>query len=63
MSVLGRTSALVAELEVEHTGRDILLVAHGDPLQILQTGFLKVNPAEHRGLAPLGTAELRELRL
>ena len=62
MSVLGRTSSLVAELELEHVGKTIVFVAHGDPLQIMQTGFLSVNPAEHRGLPPLTTAELRELR-
>jgi len=62
-AVLDRTTALVADLERRYAGRDILLVSHGDPLQILQTGFLRMDPAAHRRLPPLGTAEIRALRL
>jgi probable phosphoglycerate mutase len=62
MSVLGRTSALVAELEQEHQGETIVLVSHGDALQIMETGFKTLNPAAHRSLPHLSPAELRELK-
>ncbi len=62
-AVLDRATALVAELERRYTGRDILLVSHGDTLQILQAGFLRMDAAQHRRLPPLRTAEIRALRL
>ena len=62
-AVLDRTTELIAELERRHSDRDILLVSHGDTLQILQAGFLHVNPSSHRSLPPLATAEIRRLRL
>jgi glucosyl-3-phosphoglycerate phosphatase len=62
-AVLDRVTALIAELERRHFGRDILLVSHGDPLQILQAGFWGVDPARHRALPYLGTAEIRQLCL
>ena len=41
-----------------------ILVAHGDVLQILQTGFLKHEDAKrHRSLEHLETATIRELIL
>ena len=62
-AVLDRVTALVADLERRYAGRDILLVSHGDTLQILEAGFLRLDPSRHRRLAPLSTAEIRELRL
>jgi probable phosphoglycerate mutase len=62
-AVLDRATALVAELERRYGGRDILLVSHGDTLQILQAGFLRMDPAAHRRLPPLAVAEIRALRL
>jgi broad specificity phosphatase PhoE len=62
-AVLGRTTALVADLERRYRGRHILLVSHGDSLQILQTGFLRMSPAAHRSLPGLQTAEIRRLHL
>lgn len=62
-AVLDRVTAFVAELERQHHGRDILLVSHGDTLQILQAGFAGVDPSRHRTLPHLGTAEIRPLRL
>ena len=41
----------------------VVLVAHGDVLQILQTGFAGVDPREHRSLPHLETATLRALRV
>ena len=62
-AVLDRTTAFVAKLELEHRENDILLVSHGDALQILQTGFRKLDPAAHRSLPHLETAEIRQLYL
>lgn len=62
-AVLDRTTAFIVDLERRYSGRDILLVAHGDTLQILQAGFLGMSPAEHRSVPGLQTAEIRQLRL
>lgn len=59
--VLERTTRLVKRLESLHQDRVILLVSHGDPLQILECGFRGLCPSRHRELPSLGTAELREL--
>ena len=62
-AVLDRATAFIAQLERRHRGRDILLVSHGDTLQILQAGFSGVDPSRHRSLPHLATAEIRQLRL
>jgi probable phosphoglycerate mutase len=62
-AVLDRTTALIVDLERRYSGRDILLVSHGDPLQILQAGFLRIDPSRHRNLPSIQTAEIRRLRL
>ena len=62
-AVLDRTTALIVQLERRHCGRDILLISHGDTLQILQAGFLGVDPSRHRTLPHLATAEIRQLHL
>jgi broad specificity phosphatase PhoE len=62
-AVLDRTTALVADLERRYRGRHVLLVSHGDSLQILQAGFLRMDPAAHRRLPGLQTAEIRRLHL
>lgn len=59
--VQDRVTALVADLEAAHEGRSILLVSHGDALQILLTGFLGLDPSLHRSGPPLATAEIREI--
>ena len=61
--VLARTTSLVLDLEAGYTGRNVLLVSHGDTLQILQTAFERVPPANHRLLPPLRTGEIRRLQL
>jgi probable phosphoglycerate mutase len=61
--VLDRATALIADLERRYSGRDILLVSHGDTLQILQAGFLRMDPARHRQVPHLETAEIRQLDL
>jgi probable phosphoglycerate mutase len=62
-AVLDRATALVADLERQYRGRDILLLSHGDTLQILEAGFLRMDPSAHRQLPHLETAQIRELRL
>lgn len=72
-SVMGRTTKLIDELdfilcqslsESEPRMWKCILVAHGDVLQILQTGFLKHEDASrHRSLQHLETATIRELIL
>ena len=62
-AVLDRVTAIIVDLEREHAGRDILLVSHGDTLQILQAGFARMDPARHRRLPHLETAEIRRLHL
>jgi broad specificity phosphatase PhoE len=61
----GTTSIATATTKKEEGGRWIcILVAHGDVLQITQTGFLRHTDARgHRSLNHLETATLRELTL
>ena len=72
-SVVKRTSDLIIDIEtkfdiamredVAHDRLKVILVAHGDVLQILQTAFLKKDGSVHRSLEHLETAGVRELRL
>lgn len=62
-AVLDRATAFIVDLERQYSGRHILLVSHGDTLQILQAGFLRMSPTRHRSLPGLQTAEIRTLRL
>ena len=71
-SVLERTTRFIAELDgrlSSQSGDDgsrwkCVLVAHGDVLQIAQTGFLRhVDASRHRSLQHLETATIRELIL
>lgn len=61
--VLDRATSLIIDLEKKYQDKDILLVSHGDTLQILQTGFQKTYPGKHRDLPHLEVAEVRELNL
>lgn len=62
-AVLDRATAFVAGVEDTFQDRDILLVSHGDTLQILQAGFRRMSPAEHRSLPHLETADIRRIHL
>ena len=59
--VLDRGLACIRETETAHSGRTILLVSHGDILQILMTAFQGWPPHRHRELPHLDTAEIRKL--
>ena len=61
--VLDRATSLIGDLERDYSGRTILLVSHGDVLQILQTAFEQVDPGSHRLLPHLQTGEIRKLEL
>ncbi|MEH6550913.1 MAG: histidine phosphatase family protein [Pseudomonadales bacterium] len=59
--VVNRTTQLIQLLEQRFNNESILLVSHGDTLQILQTLFEGVSPSSHRSLPPLAVAEIRRL--
>jgi len=61
--VMRRVSALIAEYETDFSGKTLLLVSHGDALQILQTAFQKQDASRHRSQQHLETAEIRPLNL
>jgi len=60
-NVVTRAIELIVELESQFSDAVILLVAHGDVLQLLQCAFEHRSPAFHRQLSPLHVAEVREL--
>ena len=59
--VLARVLLLVDLLEKRYSGRKILLVSHGDVLQILHVHLLGMSANLHRKITHLETAEIREL--
>ena len=61
--VMARVTAVVAECENRYTDAALLLISHGDALQILQTAFSRLEASKHRQLEHLQTAEIRQLIL
>ncbi len=61
--VMARVTSLIIECEQRMSGVKILLVSHGDTLQLLQTAFHREDASRHRRLPHLETAEIRELLL
>ena len=61
--VMARVTELISEYEEDLSGMTLLLVSHGDALQILQTAFAKQDASKHRMQVHLETAEIRELDL
>ncbi len=61
--VMQRVTALVCDYEQKYTGATMLLISHGDALQILLTAFSKQDASEHRRQQHLETAEIRGLSL
>ncbi len=61
--VLSRVLPLVDELNQTVSNQDVLLVGHGDVLQILLAYYQGLDPKFHRTIAPLKNAELRSLPL
>jgi len=62
-NVMDRTTTCVLEWDKDFTKHLILLVAHGDVLQITQTAFAKMDGSLHRTCEHLETATLRPLVL
>jgi probable phosphoglycerate mutase len=60
-AVAARSATLLASLERSYCGASLLLVAHGDVLQIMQTVFEHSSPASHRDIRHLEVAEIRRL--
>lgn len=59
--VMARVTVLIADLEQRYSDVTLLLVSHGDALQILQTAFAGRDASAHRQLQHLQTAEIRRL--
>ncbi len=60
--VVERVSSLILEIENKHKGKNILIVSHGDPLQILQALFRGIDPHKHHQEIPyVKTGEIRKL--
>ena len=59
--VRGRLTAFMDEIEGRFSSTNIIVVAHGDTLQILQTIFAGIACNRHRSLPHLNNAELRKL--
>lgn len=62
-AVMDRTTACVIKWNEKLNQHLIVLVAHGDVLQIAQTAFSKLDGSKHRTLEHLETATLRPLKL
>ncbi|OQY35265.1 MAG: hypothetical protein B6241_01875 [Spirochaetaceae bacterium 4572_59] len=62
-AVQERVRMLIRQLEEEYQNEQILLVSHGDTLQITQTWTEGVPAGLHRSLKHLETGEIRELVL
>jgi probable phosphoglycerate mutase len=61
--VMSRVTELIVDLERRFVDTSLLLVSHGDALQILQTAFAGCDASTHRQLQHLQTAEIRCLQL
>ncbi|EGD79962.1 hypothetical protein PTSG_10244 [Salpingoeca rosetta] len=60
-TVVDRTRALLMELNDKHHNATIVLVAHGDTLQICQTWVQRLPLTTHRNVEYLGNADLRKI--
>ena len=60
-AVLLRGIGVLKRLEESYQDETILLVSHGDMLQILRTAFVGIDSSEHRSLPHHETGEIREL--
>ncbi len=61
--VMTRVMSFLRRLNEAHEDQTLLLVAHGDILQILLTACAGKSASEHRSLVHLETAEIRRLQL
>lgn len=62
LSIKNRVFEAIKDIESKYKNKKILIVSHGDPMQIIQT-FLEGRPISlHREARLLKTAEIRELK-
>lgn len=61
VAVAARMQAVIADMERRHAGETILLVSHGDPLQILLTALEGRELSRHREREPLTPASITPL--
>lgn len=59
--VRARALAVVVQLESQYDNKAVLLVSHGDTLQILSTQFHGVEAGQHRQLPHHNTGEIKPL--
>ncbi|MDY7115798.1 histidine phosphatase family protein [Halomonas sp. SSL-5] len=62
VEVAARMTAVIEALERAHVGETLLLVSHGDPLQILLTALAGRELTRHRDREPLAPASITPLR-
>jgi probable phosphoglycerate mutase len=53
---------LLRQIESRVQGDSLMLVSHGDPLQILMTAAVGRALTRHRQMTPIGTGEIRVLQ-
>ena len=58
-NTLDRGLKVISRLEQYYIGKTILLVGHGDVLQILRAHYRNINPRFHRSLSALANAQIR----
>lgn len=61
LEVRARVLKLIGQCEEAHETKTILLVSHGDTLQILVTAFIGLSPDRHRDIPPIGNCDIRLL--
>jgi broad specificity phosphatase PhoE len=61
VELAARIASLIADLEAAGPTRTVLLVSHGDTLDVAACWFAGIDPAEHRRHHPFATAEMRRL--
>lgn len=62
-AVMQRMTDLVLELCGKHAGARVLLVSHGDPLNILTCALGRHSASAHRQINPFSLGELRKVEL
>jgi len=60
-SVFRRMYELILDIDQQYVGKTIILVSHGDPLDILLTAVAGMEVSRHRDIESMKTAELRPL--
>eukprot|EP00128_Syssomonas_multiformis_P004272 Colp12_sorted_trinity150504_noHs@18289 len=61
VSVLNRARSLIDECEAQFHEKNIILVSHGDTMQMVQCMFLGKGPGQHRSVPHLNQAEVRTM--